>query len=225
MKILLVDDHALFREGVALLLQRLDPDVVVVEAGNSRDALRSIDENPDCELVLLDLGLPDLSGLDAIAAIRERNAGVPVVVLSASEEKAMVLRALDQGAMGFIPKSSTSELMLGALKLVLSKGIYLPASVFLGEARPSAPLADVSASQTHRSPADLGLTDRQAEVLYLILQGKSIKLICRELDLSASTVKAHTSAVLRALNVTTRTQAIVAAGRIGLRFDKPPGNE
>ena len=115
MKILLVDDHALFREGVALLLQRLDPDVVVVEAGNSRDALRSIDENPDCELVLLDLGLPDLSGLDAIAAIRERNAGVPVVVLSASEEKAMVLRALDQGAMGFIPKSSTSELMLGAL--------------------------------------------------------------------------------------------------------------
>jgi DNA-binding NarL/FixJ family response regulator len=224
MKILLVDDHALFREGVALLLQRLDPAVTVVEAGNSRDALQAVDQNPDCELVLLDLGLPDLSGLDAIAAIRERNPGVPVVVLSASEEKAMVLRALDQGAMGFIPKSSTSELMLGALKLVLSKGIYLPASVFLGEARPSAPLVDASASQPHRSPADLGLTDRQAEVLYLILQGKSIKLICRELDLSASTVKAHTSAVLRALNVTTRTQAIVAAGRIGLRFDQPPGS-
>lgn len=219
MKILLVDDHALLREGVALLLQRLEPNIQVVEAKTCQEALSALDANPDCDLVLLDLGLPDVSGLDAIPLMQGRHAGTPVVVLSASEEKETVLRALDCGAMGFIPKTSTSDIMLSALKLVLSKGIYLPPTVFLGEGRMSAP-SPTSTAPSHKTPNDLGLTERQAEVLYLLLQGKSSKLICRELDLSMSTVKAHISAVLRALNVTTRTQAVVAAGRLGLRFDQ-----
>jgi DNA-binding NarL/FixJ family response regulator len=120
--------------------------------------------------------------------------------------------------------------MLGALRLILAKGIYLPPSVFLGAraapavsplpARSSAPVAG-EAPAAGRRPAELGLTPRQADVLHLLLQGKPAKLIGRQLNLSLSTVKAHTSAVLRALNVTTRTQAVLAASRLGLRFDEP----
>jgi DNA-binding NarL/FixJ family response regulator len=134
-----------------------------------------------------------------------------------------VLRALDAGAMGFIPKSSTSSILVGALRLILAGGIYLPPSVFLPGSRGpgidmTTRLAVEPALTRSKQPSDLGLTPRQAEVLHLILQGKPAKLISRELDLSASTVKAHTSAVLRALNVTTRTQAVVVAGQFGLRF-------
>jgi DNA-binding NarL/FixJ family response regulator len=127
--------------------------------------------------------------------------------------------------MGFIPKSSSSGILAGALKLIMCKGIYIPAEVFLeGRSSPNAPRSVVAKPAVAPkapgavAPRDLGLTPRQGDVLYLILQGKPAKLICRELGLSASTVKIHTSAVLRALNVTTRTQAVVAAGRIGLSF-------
>jgi DNA-binding NarL/FixJ family response regulator len=127
--------------------------------------------------------------------------------------------------MGFIPKSSSSAVLFAALQLVLSKGIYLPPEAFLRDrtlaARaPSRNGAGQTGAADHATPQDLGLTLRQSEVLFLILQGKSAKAICRELSLSSSTVKIHTSAALRALNVTTRTQAVIAAGRMGLRFDE-----
>lgn len=217
MKLLLVDDHPLFREGLAMLLPRLDPNVVTTEASTCAEAVDLVSKNQDYDLILLDLGLPDVSGFEAIDLLRSRYPSIPVVVLSSTEDKNIVLQALDHGAMGFIPKTSTSDVLVGALKLVLSRGIYLPASVFLDNRnRIEARTADVP--ERRKTPAELGLTTRQADVLYLILQGKASKIICRELDLSASTVKQHTSAVLRALNVSTRTQAIVAAGRLGLYF-------
>lgn len=220
MKILLVDDHALFREGVALLLRRLDDGVETVQAGNCEAALRLIE---GVDLVLMDLGLPGVSGLEAIALLREHHPEIPVVALSSSEDKETVLRALDLGALGFIPKSSSSDTMIGAIKLVLAKGIYLPPSVFLGErlARHSEPAPSDAASR-RTVPAALGLTPRQADVLYLILQGKPAKRISLDLGLSPNTVKSHTTAVLRALNATTRTQAVIAASRLGLRFDSDP---
>ena len=222
MKILLVDDHPLFREGIALLLRRLDDALAVVGAGTCEDALRIVD---GVDLVLMDLGLPGVSGLDGIAVLRDRYPDIPVVALSSSDDKDTVLQALDSGAMGFIPKSSSSDVMIGAIKLVLSKGIYLPPSVFLGEghltrSQSCAVKAESPGALRSVTPAELGLTQRQSDVLYLILQGKSAKTISRELGLSTSTVKSHTSAVLRALNVTTRTQAVVAAGRLGLKFDR-----
>jgi DNA-binding NarL/FixJ family response regulator len=223
MKILLVDDHALFREGIALLLRRLTDTLEIVEAANCGDAFRLID---DVDLVLMDLGLPGVSGLDGIAALRDRRPDIPIVALSSSDDKETVLKALDLGAMGFIPKSSSSDVMIGAIKLVLSKGIYLPPAVFLGErylarSHNGAVLkADPGGGPHTVTPAELGLTERQSEVLYLILQGKSAKIISRELGLSTNTVKSHTSAVLRALKVTTRTQAVVVAGRLGLTFDR-----
>jgi DNA-binding NarL/FixJ family response regulator len=216
MKILLIDDHPLFREGVALLLKPLVETLETWEAGSCEEAFALLAERGSVDLVMIDLGLPGLSGLEGLARLRHDHPELPVVVMSSADDKDTVLAVLDAGAMGFIPKSSTSQVMLGALRLILAKGIYLPPSVFLG-GRAMPPAAPAQG----RRPAELGLTPRQADVLHLLLQGKPAKLIGRQLNLSLSTVKAHTSSVLRALNVTTRTQAVLAASRLGLRFEEP----
>jgi DNA-binding NarL/FixJ family response regulator len=230
MQILLIDDHTLFREGVALLLGRLGPEVTVLQAGACEEAFAVIGTAPAIDLVLIDLNMPGMSGMEGIAVLRERHPDIPVVAMSSDDDRETVLRAIDQGAMGFIPKSSTSEVMLGALKLILAKGIYLPPSAFLETRASAAPRIKNPEQRSHdardataKTLTQLGLTPRQADVLFLVLQGKPTKTICNELNLSASTVKAHTSAVLRALNVTTRTQAVIAAGRLGLTFDTTPG--
>jgi DNA-binding NarL/FixJ family response regulator len=221
MKVLLVDDHVLFREGISMLLKHLMGAVEVFEAGSCREGMSQLASQPGMDLILMDIGLPDMSGIEGIGLIREQYPDVPVVALSSSEDKATVLSALDKGAMGFIPKTSSSAVLTSALRLIMAHGIYLPPSVFLSDrhevaAERARPTPTGIAQQT--TPATLGLTPRQAEVLHRILQGKPSKVICRELELSSSTVKTHTSAVLRALNVTTRTQAVVAAGKLGLRF-------
>jgi DNA-binding NarL/FixJ family response regulator len=208
---------------VALLLAPLVAGGRIGQAGTCEEALAIVGTQGPFDLVLMDLGLPGMSGIDGIAVLRERTPEIPVVALSSSDDRDTVIRALDAGAMGFIPKSSSPGVLAGALQLILSKGIYLPPSVFLDELRSGShrvesPLGAPATERKAVVPADLGMTPRQADVLLCILQGKSAKLICRELGLSANTVKTHTSAVLRALNVTTRTQAIVAAGRIGLTF-------
>jgi DNA-binding NarL/FixJ family response regulator len=224
MKILLVDDHVLFREGIALLLKSLVAEDSLYQAGTCEEALTLVARDPSIELVLMDINLPGTSGINAISMIRAEFPLIPVVGLSSSDDKQTILDAIDAGAMGFIPKSSSSAVLFAALQLVLSKGIYIPPQAFLRDrgvvARTAAISADKSASAEHASPKDLGLTPRQSDVLFLILQGKSAKVIAKELSLSSSTVKIHTSASLRALNVTTRTQAVIAAGRLGLRFDE-----
>lgn len=222
MKVLLVDDHQVFREGLAILLKRLDDQVQAVEAASCADAFSCLEREADIELILLDVGLPDMSGLDGIAVIHERHPGIPIVVLSSQEDRASVMQALDSGAMGYIPKTSSSDVMISALRLILSNGIYLPPIAFMG-ATPATPAMISSNPRGEKKPADIGMSPRQAEVLFLILQGKPSKMICREMNLSASTVKAHTSAVLRALNVTTRTQAVIAAGKLGLKFERAHG--
>ena len=221
MKILLVDDHVLFREGVAMILKTLMEAVEIVEAGSCREAMTRLETKPNIDLILMDIGLPDMSGIEGIGLIRERYPEVPVVALSSSDDRDTVMRALDKGAMGFIPKTSNAAILKSALSLIMAKGIYLPPATFIGDRRETTaersrpPQVEPAGAF---SPADLNLTERQAEVLHRILQGKPSKVICRELGLSASTVKTHTSSVLRALNVTTRTQAVVAAGKLGLRF-------
>jgi DNA-binding NarL/FixJ family response regulator len=223
MKIMLVDDHVLFREGIALLLRSLVADDSLYQAGTCEEALALVASDPGIELVLMDINLPGASGINAISMIRAEFPHIPVVGLSSSDDKQTILEAIDAGAMGFIPKSSSSGVLFAALQLVLSKGIYLPPEAFLRDrgvaTRTLAPHSDKLGTSQNATPSDLGLPQRQSEVLFLILQGKSAKAICRDLSLSSSTVKIHTSAALRALNVTTRTQAVIAAGRMGLRFD------
>jgi DNA-binding NarL/FixJ family response regulator len=225
MKILVVDDHALIRTALRGILGELDRDVTVFEAGDFRSAFDLIDAQPDLDLVLLDLNLPGMHGLAALDSLRARHPALPVVVLSSANDRASVTGALDQGAMGYIPKLSSNEVLIGALRLVLSGGIYIPPEILARwESPPAADRQAAVASErsrpSQRTPADLGLSERQAQVLRLLLEGKSNKLICRELDLAESTVKNHVSLILKALNVTTRTQAVIAAARMGLILDR-----
>ena len=210
-KVLLVDDHALFREGVSLLLRRLEPESEIVEAGSLAEARVRLESGGEVDLVLLDLGLPDGDGLSAIESLRAKSPGTPLVVLSANDDRAAVLQAIEAGAMGYVTKHSASAVLLEALETVLQGGVVLPPSAFLrGPADRGAGVAD--------GTSDLGLTDRQLDVLRLILQGLPAKQIASALDISPSTVKAHTTAVLRALNVTTRTQVVVEASRRGIQI-------
>jgi len=211
MKILMVDDHPLIRSALRYVLAELDTGLELLDAADGAAALRAIDEHADLDLVLLDLALPDMDGREALARLRARRPDVPIVVLSASEDTESVRTALDGGAMGFVPKSSSNQVMLGALRLVLAGGVYVPLQALPAEpvsARPCCAL----------DPAGIGLTERQSEVLALMVQGKPNKLICRELGLAEGTVKIHVTAILKALEVTNRTQAVIAANRLGLSF-------
>ena len=225
MKILVVDDHALIRTALRGVLGDLHRDVTVLEASNCRGAFDLIEAQPDLDLVLLDLSLPGIHGLAALEELRTRHPALPVVVLSSANDRASVAQALDQGAMGYIPKLSSNEVLISALRLVLSGGIYIPPEILARlESPPAADRQSAAASERsgppRRTPADLGLSGRQAQVLRLLLEGKSNKLICRELDLAESTVKNHVTLILKALNVTSRTQAVIAAARTGLVFER-----
>ena len=212
MKLLVVDDHHLIREGLRPLLEELaDGEAVeVIEAETLARALAEAAVHPDFDLALVDLRLPDVVDLEGVSTLRARHPALPIVVMSGENEPGLVRAALDHGALGFIPKSSSSKVILGALRLVLAGGTYIPR-----EAMDAA-----SGAPTHRpggsNGAGLGLTPRQSEVLLLVLKGKSNKAIGRELALAEGTVKNHVAAVLKALNVTTRTQAVIAAAKLGI---------
>jgi DNA-binding NarL/FixJ family response regulator len=213
MKILLIDDHVLIREALRGVLTELKGDATFVDALDSRQAMRCLEENSDVELVLLDLHLPDRSGFEVLSELRERHPAISVVVLSASEDRGSIAKALDLGALGFIPKSAQREVMLGAFKLILAGGIYVPPEI-LDRPRP-APTAPANPERVPTA-TDLGLTERQMDVLALMMHGKSNKAICRVLDLAEPTVKNHVTAILKALKATNRTEAVIAAGALGL---------
>lgn len=221
MKLLVVDDHALVREGLRQVLRQLGGAVTVLEAASGSEALRLASDHPDLDVVLLDLHLPGADGFSILDALRARHPELPVIVLSGSGERSDMLGAIDRGAMGFIPKTAATKVMLGALRLVLSGGVYLPPEVLAGAGLHGGltemPVAAVPSAAGKRpaSPPDLGLTERQAQVLARMVEGKSNKVICRELGMAEGTVKIHVTAILRALKVSNRTQALIAASRLG----------
>lgn len=212
MKALVIDDHDLVRDAVCAVLKQLRPDAHIVESSDGEEVGRLIEANPDLQLVILDLNLPGRDGMSLIATIRQALPTAPVVVLSAHDTHENVVKSLESGAAGFIPKNATRQVILNALSLVLAGGLYIPAQALptLNSAAPN-PSRDTDAP----SPSQLGLTERQIEVLVLILEGKSNKAICRALDLAEPTVKNHVTAILKALRVTSRTEAIVAAHALG----------
>lgn len=220
MKILVVDDHPLVREGLREHLRQLDTEANVLEAGSSKEALTLAAEHDDLDLILLDFRLPDSNGFSALSTLRERHPGVPVVVLSAHDDRQTVLEALDKGAMGFVPKTAATAVMLNALRLVLSGGTYLPADIMRHDAAIHDPGVRTRESDLRApAPADLGLTPRQTQILSLLVQGKPNKLISRELGLAESTVKIHITSILRALNVSSRVQAVIAVARLGVKLE------
>lgn len=201
MRILLIDDHILFRDGLKYLLADLDAAPEFLEAG-SYEGARALAS--DVDIVLLDLKLPGMQGLEAITGLRESAARASVVVLSSLDDPATIRAAIDAGAAGFIPKSSTQEVLIAALRLVLAGGSYLPPHL-LDETPAGATTTDSTPDM-----ALANLSDRQREVLMCAVQGKANKVIARDLAISEATVKAHLSASFRALGVSNRTEAVFA---------------
>jgi DNA-binding NarL/FixJ family response regulator len=214
MKILVVDDHVLIREALRGVLKELDAEAAIIEVPDACQAMRHVEQHADLQLILLDLGLPDRDGFEVLAELRERYPGISVVVLSAHHSRDNVAKAIDLGALGFIPKSAHRAVMLSAFNLIFAGGIYVPPEILSHAAAP--PVTNTPAKE-RVSAADLGLTRRQIEVLALMMQGKSNKAISRELRLAEPTVKNHVTAILKVLKVTNRTEAALAAGSLGLK--------
>jgi DNA-binding NarL/FixJ family response regulator len=222
MKILVIDDHVLIREALRGVLKQLKGDASVLEASDCRRAMRLVEEHPALELILLDLQLPDRDGFSVLAELREGYPAISVVVLSALHDRYNVTRALGLGALGFIPKTTPHEVMLSALQLVFSGGVYIPTEILDHvETSPQQPAPKQPASDLAQVlPADLGLTGRQIEVLALMMEGRSNKAIARTLNLAEPTVKNHITTILKALKVTNRTEAVISVGKLGRK--SPP---
>jgi DNA-binding NarL/FixJ family response regulator len=204
MNLLLVDDHALFREGLRVLLQNISPDVTIYEADSVEGAIDECRVTP-FRMVLLDLGLSNSKGLDTLDSFRAGVANVPVIVLSGDQEPRRIRAAIDRGAVGYIPKSHTSDLMIAALRFVMSGGVYLPPSLLENELE--------LASQTQSADAFARLSSRQQQVAQLLLQGQSNKAIARKLGLSEGTIKAHVSAIFQIIGAKNRVEAVTLAAK------------
>lgn len=224
MRVLLIDDHPLILSALQLVIEGLSDNVSVVgldSASAARDALKADDA---FDLVMLDLQLADADGFEVLEEFRAGYPALPVVVISASDRASDVIRAIDLGAMGFVPKRISTDMLSSALKLVMSGGIYVPPMAMSGSESLPAKAEQAPARQepaaTFQPPASLdglGLTPRQTDVLALLLQGLPNKLIARELGVSVDTVKDHVAAVLKALGVNSRTQAVLAVSQMAQR--------
>jgi len=199
MKILVVDDHPLIQHAVRQVLPQLDASVTVYSAHNRAETERLLAAHPDCTLVLLDLALPGTRGLEFLADLTRDRPRLPIVVLSATHDRATIDAAMAAGAHGYIAKSADAQELLRAVRAVIAGRRPVTSDI--------APRA--AAVLRALAPGVLGLTARQADVLRLLAQGKPNKMICRDLNLSEGTVKVHVSAILKALNVHSRTQAVV----------------
>jgi len=214
MRILIVDDHTLFREAMLHVLRQFDDAAVVIEAATAKDAIRLAAHYHDLDLILLDLALPGQDGLCAMPELHELRPTVPLVILSASEDVSDVRRALAGGAMGYVPKSSSSRQMVTALRLVLAGEVYVPPSLLA--ALEDLQTAPVPAAEAADEGGVVGVTRRQMEVLRLMAHGLSNKAICKRLDVAEGTVKLHVAAIMRTLSAGNRTQAVIEATRRGL---------
>ena len=199
LKLLVVDDHAVARAGLTAVLRGIEGGVEVVEASTAAEALRIAHAQPELDAAFIDLSLPDGDGIRLLRALVDQSPQLPVIVVSASENPVDARRALAAGALGYVPKSAPARTIVSAFRFVLEGNTYVP-PLLVGE---------------HDAPA-ARLTARQREILELLCEGLSNKEICGKLDLSEKTVKAHLTAVFKALNVEGRAQATLAARALGL---------
>lgn len=208
MKILFADDHPLFREGVKPVLRKLDPEVEIIEATDYPGAFAAMHANSDVELALLDLYMPGMTGIEGIPRFRAAFPSTPVVVLSASEQTEDIQKLLSAGALGYITKSSSTEVILSALRLVLAGGLYVPPSLLEHSHTGGTPASEVNAAYS--------LTSRQIEVLRELAKGRSNKQIANALNVTEGTVKIHLASIFRILKVSNRTEAVLVAQKMGL---------
>lgn len=214
MQVMIIEDQPLVVEGLRSVLAGLDSDPDIRCALLAARALSMLRGGLRPDLVMLDLNLPDSEGTSLLMQLRSEFPDVPVVVISAQDDRETITRSIDHGAMGFISKSSTTSVLISALQLVMKGGIYVPQQILndVRDARPPRPsVQDV---------ADIGLTPRQIQVLTLMIEGMPNKLICRELGISDGTAKTHISTILRLLGVKNRTQALFALSEMGIRLPR-----
>ncbi|MCO8626527.1 response regulator [Burkholderia multivorans] len=208
MKILIVDDHPVLRDGVEALLRRNDAALAVVQAASADDAMQMLDQHADIDAIVLDLKMRGTSGVDAIAALAHARPALQIIVLSSSEDPRDVRAAFAHGALGYVPKSASPHTLLSAIVMVLNGERYVPPL-----------LLDDGAAYTIEPPrqaAGAPLTPRQIEVLRFLAEGVPNKVIADRLGLSEKTVKAHITAIFRTLHVLNRTQAAAAGRKAGL---------
>ncbi|OMG56410.1 DNA-binding response regulator [Azonexus hydrophilus] len=215
LKLLVVEDHALVREGLVGLLSQIEEGASVFESADFESALGVLDSEGDFDLVLLDLALPGIDGFAGLDILRRRYPAMPVAVVSAFDDMPTVTRVINLGASGFIPKALNGECLLQAVREVLAGNIFRPSGQALARMDDAVPVPPSSVSVR---PEDIGLTDRQAQVLCLMVRGLSNRDIAEQLDLSEGTVKIHATAVFKALGVNSRTQALVTAARYRIDF-------
>ena len=205
MKILIAEDHSLFREALMGLLQNLEPEAEILESERYGRTFELVEQTPDLDYIVLDLDLPDSNWERGLKNLTEKINGTKIIVVSASDDSITMRRAGEYGIVGYIPKTLDSKILAGALKIILAGGTYMPIKAIgsLGEGGKS------------EGGTPEGLTKRQNEVLHLLAQGKSNKQIAYEIGVSEATVKLHINALLRVLGATNRTQAVITAQKIG----------
>ena len=208
----MVDDHELFRDGMRYVLQQLADEVEVVDSGNFEDGMRQAANDPNIDLALLDLHMPGSNGVKSVLMFHANNPGIPLVVVSGSDQREDIEKVMEYGAMGFISKLSSGKIMLGALRMVLDGGVYLPPQL-LQQAITN--LDQGSADKRFVRNSKNWLTTRQMQTLELLAEGLSNKEISERLNLAEGTVKIHTAAVYQALRVNSRLEAVSTARKLG----------
>jgi DNA-binding NarL/FixJ family response regulator len=225
MKIILADDHALFRDGFVLLLLQHAPDVQCFTARSFDEAMALLESHPDTDLLMLDLNMPGMRGVTSVQAVLRAHPGLPLSILSGEESREQMEALLRAGASGYIPKAASSPVMISAIRLMLAGGGYVPPQVLARESGAQIEQSDRRAGGEDRradsvmrpeSSIAIQLSPRQQDILRLLAEGKPNKLICRELDISEGTVKTHLNAIFRVLGVENRTEAAVKARLAGL---------
>lgn len=216
MKILIADDHELIREGMERTLSGMAGQVEVVHAQDGHSVLEQLEQHPDIDIVLLDLFMPNANGYELLRQVCDSYEALPVIVISAAEEPHYMRKSIDYGAAGFIPKSSSTDIMISAIKLVMSGGIYIPHTMHLQSRDARQPVQRGMSDYQHSMMASDKMTRRQKEVLELMARGSSNKEIARILGLSEHTVKIHVTAILKLLEAANRTEAVIIAQRLGV---------
>lgn len=201
MQVLIADDHQLFIDGIRHILIKLGTEVVITEANRVGQAIDILESGRTFDLILIDLGMPDMDGLSILQRMHARGTCLPLVVVSAEEDIRTIKSALDAGALGFIPKAHSGQQMLTALNTILEGGVYLPADI----------QRQIDHLESRRSPVDGTITKRQFEVLKLLAKGYSNKQIATSLFVSEHTVKTHLAALFEALQAANRTECVQIA--------------
>ena len=211
-RILVADDHALIRHGLALAIKLRYPGATVFEAGSLADATRKVQSLENLSAVLFDLQMGDTDGLPGVQAMLRLLDGVPLVVISGTLDASVISACIRAGARGFLPKGCEAEVLDHALPVVLSGGIYAP----LPRGVPASPQPAAAPAPAPASAALEALTERQREILKLLLEGRSNKEIARALGILEGTIKVHLRSIMQRLGVRNRTQLALMAARAGL---------